>query len=145
MKSPAQNEATMTDTIFSGDQTTFAQEEPLFERRQLPPAQLTPEDEKRLTHQAHRRRLLIGLGSGFVIFSVSLAMLLVSLPKYKQNTIPTPTPTASTPVTPLNAYHQRALDLRSDLEAADPTHEFLPPPPVDLQLRLEDTTTRRGF
>lgn len=121
------------------NQTHFAAQEPLLENAALPPQPEPEIDERTLTHDKHRRRLLLGLGVGVVIFIVSLIALVMSLPRRQTgpNASPSPTPVMNQ-TQAVNEFHQQVLDLKTELDAADPSRDFLPPPPVDIELRLEE-------
>lgn len=112
------------------NQTQFTFEEPLFE---APPEVPTEPTAPQPPWYKRPRNLILGGGAVFLLLIVSLTML--SRPVVQQQLTdltasPTPTPAARGP------YDQRLQELQTELQAADPTRQDLPFPPVNMELQL---------
>lgn len=116
------------------DQTQFVTEEPLYEQSSkavVPPANLDV-----VTPKPKRPPLLLILG-GVALLSMVVAISLIVMRKAAP---PTTVPTESIEQTmpEMDPFKKQLTDLGDQLQAADPTKDELPFPPVDMHIQLED-------
>lgn len=134
MKKPSQNQPP-AEEILTADQTQFSTEEPLYEAVSLPSK---PEEEHAAATKpgklSKQQLLLIGVAvtAGIVLLLVLLASAMRP-PVMTEELKPTPS------VEPINSdpMSQRISNLKKQVQAADPSLDKLPLPPVDLELRFE--------
>lgn len=120
----------------SYDQTSFASMEPGMESVGAPQQHL-PKEKESESKKKSNTTLLAGLSFGILLFLVSVLFLLTSSGQQIMPPIPeeSPQPSASSQVTgPLS---ERALEIRAELQEADPSIDELPLPPVDFDLALD--------
>lgn len=112
------------------NQTQFSYEKPLFEAP--PPLPVQPDVISIPWYKQPKYWLLFGVA---VVILLLVALTLLSRPQVStqqptEEVMASPSPTA---VGPLEA---RINQLRTDLQAADPSKQDLPFPPVDMKLQL---------
>jgi hypothetical protein len=122
--------------IKSGDQTRFSAEKPLFESSAYPsqPAAVTAPPSTRWYQKP-----LVLVAMAFAALMLLLVVLLIML-KPAKLMIEEPLPSSSPVISPVtDPLREKILQLRKELESADPSRQELPFPPVNLELRLDDT------
>jgi hypothetical protein len=118
------------DQLVDTNQTEFSSVEPLFEKPPVDPATLVPKP----APKSHRVLMFVIGGVVVVVLLIIVLVVLLSRRQMLPTLLPQPTPTPSTQLDPLR---QEVVNLRTELEAADPTKQELPFPPVDLDIFLE--------
>lgn len=125
------------EQLLTPDQTQFSTEEPLYEAVSLPTKPEVPVPAAKPTTVAGLNRqqlLLIAVGAvAFILLMVALLASMMRRPTTVQQLEPTPS------VEPVSTdqMQQQIMDLKKQIQAADPSLDKLPLPPVDLELRLE--------
>ena len=120
----------------AADQIRFGWEKPLFEKNQvstLPRTQSNPPSAPSKWYQ--KPLVLAALALCAVLFLLVMVLLLLRQPE--QPTVvnePSPSPIANPIADPLK---QRIIELRNDLQTADPTRQEYPFPPVSMDLQLD--------
>ncbi len=119
--------------LYTGDQTSFSQQAPLFEQPQVIPT----EEGERISPRRNRILLMasIVVGLGCLIGGI---WLWYSTRQTPLMTSPEPTLLPSTVPTAVSPLQSRLEEVKADLEIADPTRRDFSFPPVDLELQLSE-------
>src|SRR3989344_7257766 len=118
------------DVPVMDEQTTFAEEQPLFDSSR------TSNGNAQLSKKKNARLIIIGVSVGvfLLIFAVALLTMKKQLPVSVQ---PTPTPVAEQQTASQSAM-QKTLNLfHEDVLRADPRTNDLPFPPVNFELYIQ--------
>jgi hypothetical protein len=125
------------EQLLTPDQTQFSTEEPLYEAVSLPTKPEVPVSASKTTTFAGLNRLqLILIGVGAVAFVLLIVALLASMMR-RPSTVQQLEPTPSIQPEGVDATQQQIIEFKKNVQAADPSLDKLPLPPVDLELRLE--------
>jgi hypothetical protein len=118
-----------------GDQTRFYSQEPIQEHVAFPDDP-HPEPKKPIL-SPRRKKILIGVGIALavVVGSIIFALILMRAKPAAEAPDSGVIPVVTDPN--LSPLQTRVVELRSELEAADPSTDELPLPPLNLNLRLE--------
>jgi hypothetical protein len=128
----------MTD--YNYDQTQFAQEEPLFEKTAevvLPPAPAPTPTPSDVPPKKSKMLLFVAGGLIFFIFIIGVILLAV-FTRSKTPASDIDEQETEEEQQMLGPFMQRLNELESQLQAADPSKEELPFPPIDMEIRLEE-------
>lgn len=125
------------------NQTKFSYEKPFFEEvaqvpgdlseTQVPPAQTGIKAWVR----AHLLLSTVLITLLIVVLVGGMAALLLQ-PRSKELQ-PQNSGTVTTPPVPLSPLEQKILDIRTELDSADPTRGQEPFPPIDMDIRLDES------
>lgn len=119
-----------SDQLIDTNQTEFSSVEPLFERPPVDPKTLEVKPAPK-----SQKVLMAVIGAVIVVFILIIILVIVmSRREMLPDILPEPSATPSTQLDPLR---QQVHDLRAELEAADPTKQDLPFPPVNLDIFLD--------
>lgn len=118
------------DQQIDTNQTEFSAVEPLFEKPPIDPKTLEPKPVSK-----SQKIIFFAIG-GVVIFFILITILVVVMSRRQMLPDLLPEPTA-TPSAQLDPLRQQVNELRAELDAADPTKQELPFPPVNLDIFLE--------
>lgn len=124
----------LDEEIVVADQTQFSAEEPLYEAVSLPTKPVADEPAIKPKGLSKQQLILIAVGLvAVLILIITLAASMMTRPEVSKEI----EPTQSTTPQQSDALQQRIDTLRTQVQAADPSLDALPLPPVDLELRLE--------
>lgn len=114
------------------DQTQFIAEEPLYEK---PVPVANPQQSEQPSKPKSRLPLFIGAGAVVVL----LMIIALALAARRQPIAQPGEETSSEQVSPaMGPFKQQLSELNQQLQAADPTKEDLPFPPVDMHITLQE-------
>lgn len=119
--------------IDSFNQTQFAQEEPIYEAPVAVP--VDPQAEAEPKSKNPLKWVLIGVGAflGLIIIVAIVVKLVAPGSIAPQSSPDSP---SDMPTQVLSGFEQRLSELNQELEAADPSKDTLPFPPVKMDLPL---------
>lgn len=126
------------------DQTSFSAQEPLLEDISLPQppqtqSQLEKSEEEAQLTASKRKKIyfIVGLFAIVVLVTVVVSFLFVSATNQVEEQIEQEEIAVPTTQRPVTKAERELRVLQDRLEVIDPTREYLTPPPVNYQLRLE--------
>lgn len=127
-----------TEAVADSNQTSFTWEEPLFEAA---PVVSRPQVEVVAPQPWYKKPVIVG-GLITLVLLLLLLLLLVSSRRTTQQRPANLTFPAATIVPTESPMQKKIRELRSGLQAADPSVQTLPFPPVDLELQLTPPSNR---
>lgn len=127
------NPDTSTPELVTSDQTAFGSTEPLFENHTevIDPHASPIEPNK--PYWKNPLILVAGIVALALVLLLTLLIMTITPSRRQATSEPTPSPVNEMPAGP---WQERTTTLQSELEAADPSQQELPFPPVKMELPL---------
>ena len=127
------------DQIFTGDQTQFSNQAPVYQDQSPTPVQPQTSEPQQVAPPRKKNLLLIaGVIGAVILVLAGVLLMIMSKPKKEEplaEIVPEEMVEEQVELSPLE---QRIKEARTDLESADPTQSSLAFPPVDSNIRLID-------